>query len=315
MQIEIIRCPDDAHWHSLRERDLTASTIAALLGVHARETPFALFARKSGIIKSVDVEDSPDMRRGRLLEPVAVAMLREDHPDWKIAYNSGDDRHYYRDDDARIGATPDVLVTCPKKGRGIIQIKSVAARTYRSKWIEDGEPNPPVWIGIQALIECDLTGAQWAAVAPLVIDDFGGLEMPLLDVPLHHELLSTIRTAAKEFWQRVAENRPYAPDYAKDADLLMSAYAQDNGRTIDLSGNNRVGDLLGERELLKAVERQGDEARKERKALDAEIIHMLGEATRARLADGRILEAKTVSNKGYFVEPFTYRSIRLKRSA
>jgi hypothetical protein len=46
--------------------------------------------------------------------------------------------------------------------------------------------------------------------------------------------------------------------------------------------------------------------------IDDELKLRLGNATRGRLSDGRIIEAKEIMNSGYTVEPFSYRPIKIK---
>ena len=54
--------------------------------MHDYLTPFELWARKSGLV-TADVADNPAMRRGRLLEPVALQMLKEERPEWTVEPN------------------------------------------------------------------------------------------------------------------------------------------------------------------------------------------------------------------------------------
>ena len=63
---------------------------------------------------------------------------------------------------------------------------------------------------------------------------------------------------------------------------------------------------------LKDAEKVGAVAKDERDQIDNELRLALGNATRGRLADGRVVEAKAVRNAGYSVTPFTYRPIRIK---
>ena len=153
---------DRTSWLALRKSDVTASAIGSLLGVHEYMTPYALWALKSGII-SEDPEETPAMMRGRLLEPVAIELLREMHPSWTITTPST----YYRDPATRIGATPDALVKDPlRKGFGVLQIKTVEPSIFRRKWqTDDRTVEPPLWIATQALVEAHLTGALWASFA------------------------------------------------------------------------------------------------------------------------------------------------------
>jgi hypothetical protein len=307
--VERLHVPDDAAWHAARAKDITASVAAALLGAHEWTTPFQLYAQKTGLAAN-DIEDTGPVRRGRLLEPVAVQVLREEHPDWGVRYNSGPDRFYYRETQSRIGCTPDIEAKDPQRGVGVVQVKSVEASIFSKKWRnEHGDIEPPLFIVIQAIIEATLTGAAWAAVAPIVVGH--GVDMPLIDIPLHKGVMNQLRGAVADFWERVDAKRPYHPNYGKDGALIASLYPTDNGETIDLTTNNRIMELVAEREQLKVIEKQGSDAEKLRKALDAEAIHMLGEAARAKLPDGRLLEAKTIRRKEYTVKATSYRSVKI----
>ena len=116
MPIERITPKDRAAWLRARGQDITASVVGALFGVHDFVTPMELWAVKTKRIQYSSEETAP-MRRGRLLEQVAVQMLREDYPDWDLEHNAAENV-YYRDAARRLGATPDVIVQCPRRGRG-----------------------------------------------------------------------------------------------------------------------------------------------------------------------------------------------------
>ena len=65
----------------------------------------------------------------------------------------------------------------------------------------------------------------------------------------------------------------------------------------------------------KATEAAGKEAEKKRRDLDTEILAKLGNATSGRLADGRIVSAKTIRRAGYSVQPSSYRPVKIKGEA
>lgn len=312
--IEIIPCAEDALWRAARAQDVTASTLGALLGCHEYVTPYELYCMKAGALQ--EPAETPAMRRGRVMEHAAVQLLRIERPEWIVRHNDGAGRLYYRDPVARLGATPDVIATLPDGQTMTIQIKSVAARTFREKWIVDGEPLPPQWIILQGLAERDLTGSDLCAVAPIVLDGFGGLEMPIIEVPLGKAgaIMSRARKEVADFWRRVADANPPAPDFGKDGGVISSIYADDDGGEISLADNTRIMEIMVARDELKKREADGRDAEKARKIYDAEIIHMLGNAARGRLADGRVIEAKTVSRSGFEVKPTTFRTIKIKES-
>ena len=304
--VETFDSRDRAAWLKMRQQDVTASVAGALFGVHDWVTPYQLFALKAGLVGEDEVE-SKAMRRGRLLEDDAIQILREDYPTWRIDQGA----RYYRDPAHRIGATPDAFAIAPGvEGFGVVQVKTVDPFAFRQKWKIDGSVEAPLWIAVQATIEALLTGASWACVAALVVD--GGLTLHVIDIPLRPALLTKLRGLVAEFWTRVAANDPYPPDYARDGATIARVFSEaDDDAVADLSGNARVGEILAKREALKARESDGSAAEKERKALDAELIFALGNASLGRLADGRIISAPVTKRKEFVVKANSFRAIKI----
>lgn len=303
--IEIIRPKDRSAWLAARGQDVTASQIGALFGAHDFLTAFGLWAMKTGRVAAAEVE-SPAMERGRLLEPVAVQLLREKYPRWKITHNAAENV-YFRDPAARLGATPDVLVKAPDRGPGVVQIKSVEASVFRRKWIdEDGNVEPPLWIALQATLEAFLTGGQWAAVAPLVIGH--GLEMPLVDIPLVEGVVDAMKVRTAEFWQMVEEGREPQPDFDRDAGLIDRLYGNgDPEHEIDLTGDNEIPVLL---ELRRRYSTEAREAQAGVDRIDAQIKSKMAQAHVAHIAGGQKITWKPQKRAGSFVEPKTIRALR-----
>lgn len=312
MAIETITVGSRADWLELRRKDVTASAAAALFNAHPYVSALSLHALKAGLTTE-DPEETGPMRRGRLLEPVAVQLLREERPGWKVIHNSGPKQRYVRDPGLRIGCTPDVFVTDEQGRRGIVQIKTVEPRVFREKWrggSSSGEIEVPLWIVIQAIVEAKLTKAEFACVAPMVVSH--GVDMQLLDIPLHAGLWSKLVVKVGEFWKGVAEKRPPQANYEMDGALIASLYGQDDKSVVDLSRDNRIMEILAERELLKAREKDGNEAEKRRKILDTEIIEKMGHAAVADLGNGVTISAPTTHRNGYEVKPSQYRTVKVR---
>jgi hypothetical protein len=284
--IERIAIENREQWLALRSQDVTASIAGALLGVHPYSTAYGLYLLKKGLIAE-DPEETGPMRRGRLLEPVAVQMLREDRPDWKIEqYPIG---YYYRDAAARIGATPDVFAINEHGKPGIVQLKSVEPSVFRREWrTESGTVEPPLWIVVQAILETYLTGREWAAVAPLVVGF--GLELPIIDIPIHAGIFQRIKLEVDAFWQRIAEGRNYDPDYARDGSLIAKLYPQDNGAEIDLRGDNEIPGAVDLLETARSLKKSADADENTAKAV---ILSKMGDFAFGLLADGRRVSNKT----------------------
>lgn len=308
MPIEVITPKDRRAWLKARGQDITASVVGALFGVHDFVTPYELWAIKTGRVRQQN-EETDAMRRGRLLEPVAVQILREERPEWRIEHNAAENT-YFRDTERRIGATPDVIAHCPQRGRGIVQVKSVEAGTYRRKWMdEDGNPEAPLWIALQATQEAFLTGAEWAAVMPLVIGF--GIEAPLIDIPLDTMpgVIDAITGKAGEFWRMVAEDREPSVDYARDGALIDRLYALGDPREeVDLTATPHVVEDIQRRAELRReiVAREADVA-----GIETRIKALMGSAEVAHLPGGRTATWKTQKRRGPDGRWITARPLRL----
>lgn len=306
-EIEIVRPKDKAAWLRARGQDITASQVGALFDVHDFTTMFELWAVKSGRVQR-GTDETDAIRRGRHLEIVAVNLMREDFPKWNIQHNAAENI-YYRDPIARLGATPDVIVEAPGKGRGVVQVKSVEASVYRQKWLdESGQPEPPFWIALQAMLEAHLTRSTWAAVAPLVVGH--GLEMPMIEIPLDNMagVIAAMEAKAAEFWLMVAEGREPIPDYSRDGATIEAVYGSgDPEHEIDLSTDNRVAHLIEARREHVAMNAASRKALDE---IDAEIKAKLGAAHVGWVGNGQRITWKPQRRDGFFVEPTTIRALR-----
>lgn len=306
---------DRDQWLALRRADMTASQVASLLGVHPHLSAYEAWAIKSGRI-SGEVEDNPMLRRGRLLEPVAVQMIAEDFPEWRLTPPGA----YYRDPAARLGATPDLFVERQDRpGRGVCQIKTCAESVFREKWTDPDtrETVPPLWIAAQAITEAHLTGAHWAMVAALVITWAGALDLRIVEVPVHERLIARIRSAVEDFWRRVASGEAYDPDYGRDAALVMRLNSPDeDAPPRDLRDDTELGAWLADRERLVTIAKAGDDATKARREIDARMVkEKFGNSPRILAPDGSVITRKTIQTKSYTVEARSTDRIFIKRKA
>jgi predicted phage-related endonuclease len=290
---------DDPAWHALRAPNIGASEVAALLGAHDFMTAFGLWARKTGRL-----EPQPDdaaMEAGRDLEPVVLTKLRRLVPQWDIVQP----RQYYCDPELRLGASPDLFATRPDGARGVIEIKTAAAEIWEQKWQGPDGPRPPDGYVIQVVVQRMLTGASWGAVACLVIGH--GLRLHVMDVPIEPALEERVRHEVRAFWRLVDQDTPPDPDYGRDAEAIRRIWRQSDDVEIDLRGDNKLPDLILRREAQQAVRLAAD---KELKTIDAELLHKLGPAERARYAGG-VITAKTVHKAAHPVRASTYRLLRV----
>lgn len=308
--LETYDIADRAAWLDRRKSDVTASVVGTLVTRHDYVTPFELYCMKHPDTRDTahDPEETPAMRRGRILEVSHIALLQEERPDWTIERGT----HYFRDPVGRSGATPDVLAYDPTRlGYGVVQLKNVSEYAFRDHWLDPSTKmvEPPLWIVLQAMDEANKTGASWAAVSAMVVSR--GLDLYVIDIPIRAGVAARLAREVGEFWRRIEANDPYAPDYARDQGVISRVFGKDDGGEVDLSDNNRAHDLYYEWKALKEIEKRGADAEKKRRELDAEIKVMLGNAAYGRLGYGRF-EARETKRAGYFVKDTSYRTVRFK---
>ncbi|MBY0297447.1 MAG: YqaJ viral recombinase family protein [Methylobacterium sp.] len=306
MQVDRHPIADRASWLALRQQDVTASVAGAVLGAHEYTTAFELWALKSGLIQE-DPEETPAMRRGRLLEDDALQLLAEERPAWRV--EAANDT-YLRAPAHRIGATPDAYAVDPERpGRGVVQVKTTADTVFRAKWrAEDRSIDLPLWIAVQAIVEAKLSGASWACVVVLVVGH--GLDLHVLDVPLHAGIWTRLVDEVALFWRRVETGEPPAADYARDGETIGALWPPDaDTPPLDLSASNRAPVLVDERLAVADAIREA-EARK--KAIDAELVALLAGAPVGRLADGREITRTMQTRAEHVVRASIFPVLRIR---
>jgi hypothetical protein len=299
--MERIAITSREQWLALRQRDVTASVAAVLIADHPHISRLGLYLLKSKIVTE-DPDETPPMRRGRLLEPVALALLREQNPTWQIEAPGA----YFRDPDVRLGATPDAIAVDDAGKIGVIQIKSIEKFQFQRAWVDGDEITPPLWIAVQALVEKHLVGADWAAVAALVVSH--GIDIHLIMIPHIAGVIDRLKSEVAAFWSRVERGDPPAPDFSRDGSLIAQQFVVEAGKTIDLRDDNALPALAAEDGQL-GEELKAAKARRE--AVRTEIIAKMGDADTALFQGGRIT-AKMVRRKPYMVGESTYRDVRIK---
>lgn len=154
--------PGSAEWWA----KMSASKVAAALGLSTWESPFSLWHKMAGSIDSPP--QTPEQARGHYLESGIAAWFADQHPDWRIK-NTGTWQHNERD--WQIGS-PDRLVAVPTD-RGweprILECKTDAHPNGGSdpQWGEPGTDQIPVGYRVQVIWLMDVLGVKVAHVACL----------------------------------------------------------------------------------------------------------------------------------------------------
>jgi len=297
MTIERYKITSRDQWMALRAADLTASDVGAAAGADRRKSALQLYAEKTGAL--FPAADNKMMRRGRWLEPAVIEALHDEHPDWRIIRPG----LYLRDPELRLGATPDAVAETGEAGiLHNVQCKVVSRPVYERDW-SDGPPLPYL---LQTLTEGLLLDMP-SYIAALVIDTYSA-ELELFSIERHAAAEQRVKSIASEFWRRVATGNPPAADYARDAETVAALYPESVPEPVlDLSGDNRMAELLPARAMLK---NEADGIMQQLLEIDTEIKAKLGDHEVATLPGWR-LSWKTHHRKEFVTPASTYRALRV----
>jgi hypothetical protein len=285
---------DRDEWLARRRANVNASEVGALFGAHPYITLLELYCDKANIAERDGPTDGV-LYRGQIFEPAVAEAVAKDRPDWKISKATD----YLVDPDNRIGATPDYIVECPNRGRGVLQTKTVGTLPAQIAhwgveaaecWAE--EATPPLWVQLQTLQEMLLEDVQWGAVGALLLDP-NNPRIAIQTFDRHADAEARLLNGVGKFWAGVRDGVMPNVDYARDAHVINALYPADDGSEIDLSGDNYLPPLLARRKQL--VDLRGP-VEKELSTINTEIAAKMGAATTARL-DGWKLTRKLQHRK------------------
>lgn len=160
--------PEHPEWFAARRQGVTASEIAAILGLSPWDSAFAIYHRKQGTLD--DQPDSDVLSLGRHLEPWIAERWADRHPELHIdvaGLYASDLRPWQL-------ATPDRLIydgcNCgsvePVDPDSLLEIKHSASY---DGWGDEGSDEIPVEYRAQVLWQMDVLGIDTAYVACLFL--------------------------------------------------------------------------------------------------------------------------------------------------
>lgn len=306
MNREILSFESEAEWLAMRDKDLTSTEAAALFGCSPYATAYELFHRKRGQLV-VEFETNDRMIWGNRLEAAIALGIAEDHglivEPFKV---------YARIPELRMGSSFDFkivgLVDCftgdetyrdlfRENGPGIMEVKNVDGLQFKRAWIADGAiMEAPPHIELQVQHQQEVADLEWTLIAPLV---GGNTPMPFVRMR-DRQIGEAIRGKVAEFWAMVDSGKAPDPDYTVDGGTIAALLANDNGETVDMSGNNRLAEVVAAHAVASADYKDA-EGRKD--AAKAEILMIIGE-NKTVLGTGFKISAGSVKESpGTLIEP------------
>lgn len=272
----------EADWLAERRQGVTASEIAALLGISPYESPFSLYWRKRGDIP--DQLDNDAMSLGRHLEPWIADRFAEAHPEWDVdlaGLFGSIERPWQM-------ATPDRMLYKPygtwQERTGLLEIKH--SGTYDG-WGDDGTDEIPVHYRAQVLWQLDVLGVREAYVCCLFLSS---RQVRTYRIAYDAADVELMRKAACEFLDRLAADDP-PPIDAHDATTYALKYL--NPGPLD-DGHPASVDHPTAEEYRAACRRLAT-AEAVKKQLSNEIRSVMGDAKRVvDDADGSAVLTRSV---------------------
>lgn len=198
--------PGDDRWHELRRQGVTASEIAAVMGISPWESPFSCYWRKTN---GWQWEGNELTETGRHLESAIAVWWELEHADAADPILHIRDAGLYAHPDRPWEiATPDRLVYGVVPGRpGVFRFDSLLECKWVAYswdgWGDPGTDSIPVYYRAQCLWQADVMGVDEVHVAAL---GPGGFRAYV--VRRDEDDLALMRKAGEDFHRRLTEGDP-----------------------------------------------------------------------------------------------------------
>lgn len=285
---------DREKWLAERRKGVTASEIAAILGISPFQSPFNLYWQKRGDIG--EDFDNERLSLGRHLEPWIAERFAVAHPQfamqapaglwgsverpWQLATPDG----LLFDGTCSCGASGDVVCSClvDVEPEGVWEGKTSA--TYED-WGEDGSDEIPAYIRAQALWQLDVMGVETAYVSCLFLATQSIRTYVIEYDPVDVELM---RSAALAFLLRLkAEDPPPIDSHDATTAALKALFPKVEEKTEATVPDDVAEDYRWARQQLAAAK---DQAAHAENALRAEM----GAAKVALDPDGERVASRSI---------------------
>ena len=263
---------DSEEWHEARASGIGGSDIGTVLGLNPWDSPFALWARRTGQIPTKKLNNWA-VRFGKAFEEPILKMWQAEHPEWKVmrtgTYRSR--RHKWQ------LANPDAIAQHVETGEWMV----VEVKTSRNPWRDI----PPHYVA-QVQHYMDVLGMSKAVIVGVVGFDW---EERFLDADEFHQ--DAMRNAGGRFWDHLVKVAPPSWDGSKSTyEAVREMHPDIDDDVVNLG-------LLGE-ELVQAAQNAA-EAEAEFLAVKSEVLDSMGRArTGVVIRDGKEVRVASRQARG-----------------
>lgn len=271
--------PGTPEWDQARTGlTITATEIAAVVGLSPWQSRFTLWHKKSGLA-TPPFERTPAIEWGIRLEDAVAAKWQDEHPGY-ITTPAGTWRHRTRDWER---ATPDRLIyrqpadefDLPEQAEELLEVKTAP---FGDEWGPDGaDDGVPVWYRCQAMWQMNVLGLRRVRFAVLI----GGWDYREYTVDYDETEAKILRTAAERFLDDVRHGVRPPIDGADDT--YQTIRVQPDGREdVDVEIPAEVA------VRYEAAQLQAKNAETELTAAKSDVLDRIGNGYRAVTGERRI---------------------------
>lgn len=282
-------------WFEARRRSLGASEVAAALGFSTFQSPYSLWAEKTGRISAQNRPETLAMRAGKLLEPVILDAFTDD-TGLPVTHVGTAWRH---PDIGWATATPDALA---HEGGDSEPFGTVDAKTAFAPWHDRGEEPDgryvPEQYQLQAHWQMFVTGLDHAWLAL-----FAAGRRSFHTYPLERDerLIDVAVDAATQFWGYV-ERDEEPPVDAHEATKKALAQLHDPAEDVAVELSVEAADALAELRQVRMRIAPLEERKKYLEAVVKAELERHGAAV-GLVAGAEAVTWKTFDRAGYTVKP------------
>lgn len=263
VHVEIYPIESKEQWLELKKDDLSSTEISALFDANPYISLYELWHHKKNRT-IVTIDENERMFMGDLLEPVIADATAKKYG-WIIQPK----KVYMRIPMWRLGCSFDFRIVKHHEleGEGTLEIKNVDSMIYHKKWETEEAPAHIEFQGQQQL----MFNPTYLVIGMLV----GGNRLKDITRTPTEKYIKAIITESQKFWESIDNGIAPEPDLERDSKFITDMYSYaEPGKTGDAQN-------WPELEVLAHKYREygqiGAQAEKDRKAIKAQILMMIGD--------------------------------------
>ncbi|WP_100641136.1 YqaJ viral recombinase family protein [Marinobacter salexigens] len=265
-------------WLKVRKQGIGSSDAAAAIGINPYQSQLELWMVKTGRDEGLPKPDSDDPTSpvywGNVLEPIVAEQYsrqtgRKVRRVNAVLQHSDPDKHWMLANlDYSVAADDEVQI-----------LECKTAGEFGSRLWKEGVPD---YIQSQVQHQLAVTGKQAADVCVLLC----GQSLKIFRIERNEELIDTLSTLERQFWQYVETDTPPPADGTDSADrALRHLYPVDQGETLDFSESKELSQAFDE---LLAIRSEMDTLKYTESHLKQRIQSQMGEASKATFPSGSV---------------------------